>query len=174
MVAEVGVPGITAGVADVTVDAGRDALDLWRAHYPRLVGWCDAVVGDEAAAHDIAAEAFVRLLSRWRSVTEPKPFLYATAMNLMRDHWRAAARQARLVERLPKVAESQSDPRERWLTDLAGRLPDRLRGPVVLHYGADLSVAEVAAALRRPAGSVKRQLAEGRALLLAMIEEADR
>jgi RNA polymerase sigma-70 factor (ECF subfamily) len=45
------------------------------------------------------------------------------------------------------------------------RLPTRLRDVVLLHYWADLSVADVGQALGRPSGSVKRQLAEARALL---------
>jgi RNA polymerase sigma-70 factor (ECF subfamily) len=44
-------------------------------------------------------------------------------------------------------------------------LPERLRVVVLLHYYADLPVADVAKALRRPVGSVKRQLNEARALL---------
>jgi DNA-directed RNA polymerase specialized sigma24 family protein len=43
--------------------------------------------------------------------------------------------------------------------------------PVLLHYSADLSVADVAAALHRPVGTIKRSLNEGRAMLLARIED---
>jgi RNA polymerase sigma-70 factor (ECF subfamily) len=173
---EVLVVGVAAG-RDVSsgrrsrVDAADASRALWDEHYPRLAGWCAAVVGDEAMAHDIAAEAFVRLLARWRAVEQPKPFLDATAMNLMRDHWRAQARQRSLVERIG--VDPDAPPTEDWMGDLAAHLPERLRGPVLLHYGADLPVDEVAIALGRPAGTVKRQLAEGRALLRDMLLEGD-
>ena len=61
-----------------------------------------------------------------------------------------------------------------WLGDVVRRLPDRVREPVVLHYYADLSVEAVAIALRRPVGTVKRQLSEARELLAQMLREDDR
>jgi DNA-directed RNA polymerase specialized sigma24 family protein len=42
---------------------------------------------------------------------------------------------------------------------------------VLLHYYAELPIADIAKALHRPLGTVKRQLAEGRASLLATIED---
>ena len=42
--------------------------------------------------------------------------------------------------------------------------------PVLLHYYADLSIAEVAGAMHRPEGTVKRMLYDARARLLGMIE----
>ena len=44
-------------------------------------------------------------------------------------------------------------------------IPEKLRDVVLLHYFADLPVAQVAAAVGRPEGTVKRQLSEARALL---------
>jgi RNA polymerase sigma-70 factor (ECF subfamily) len=52
-----------------------------------------------------------------------------------------------------------------------GRLPDRLRDVVLLHYYADLPVGEVATAVRRPPGTVKRQLSEARAVLAQDLED---
>jgi RNA polymerase sigma-70 factor (ECF subfamily) len=143
------------------------AQALWTEHYPPLAGWTLALVGDREVAHDIAAEAFTRLLGRWLSVREPKAFLYAVAGNLARDHWRANARDRRLVARVGALIPVVSAPEEPWLRDLVERLPERLRMPVLLHYYADLPVAAVAAALRRPEGSVKRALSDGRAALLS-------
>ena len=48
---------------------------LWAEHYSRLAGWCAAIVGDQDVARDVASEAFVRLLSRWRTVVELLWFL---------------------------------------------------------------------------------------------------
>ena len=100
-----------------------------------------------------------------------EPFLYTVAGNLARDHWRAQARDRRLVDRAGQVAESSVPAVDPWLRDLVERLPDRLRMPVLLHYYADLPVSAVAAALHRPEGTVKRLLAEGRAALLQSLED---
>lgn len=49
-------------------------------------------------------------------------------------------------------------------------LPERLRLSVLLHYYADLTVAQVAAQLGKSEGSVKRELWEARATLFVLLE----
>jgi RNA polymerase sigma-70 factor (ECF subfamily) len=162
-----GAPGATA--AALTRDeAARVLFDL---HYAPLAGWCATLVGDRDAAHDIASEAFTRLLSRWLTVRDPKGYLYVTATNLVRDRWRREQRDRKLRERLEQTAPTSTPATEPWLRDLVERLPDRMRAPVLLFYYADLSVAEVASALHRPEGTIKRLLSDARARLLVMLRE---
>ena len=52
------------------------------------------------------------------------------------------------------------------------RLPPRYRQILVLYYGADLPVEQVARQLRVPPGTVKSRLARARAALGAYLEEA--
>lgn len=143
---------------------------LWNLHYAPLAGWCRALVGDSDAAHDIASEAFVRLLSRWITVHDPKGYLYVTATNLVRDRWRREQRDRSLCRRLEQVSPMTTPATDPWLRDLVERLPERMRVPVLLHYYADLSVADVARAVHRPEGTVKRLLHDARGLLHDMIE----
>lgn len=152
---------------------GREdaARAVWVEHYGALAGWCAALIGDTDVAHDIAAEAFSRLLGRWTSVRDPKPFLYAVAGNLARDHWRRQAHDRRLAARAAAGQLHEQPAADPWLRDLVERLPERLRMPVLLHYYADLPVAAVAAAMHRPEGTIKRLLAEGRAALLESLED---
>jgi RNA polymerase sigma-70 factor (ECF subfamily) len=159
-------------VSESAANRSRDvaARALWDEHYPRLAGWCASLVGDTDVAHDIASEAFVRLLSHWFRVRDPKGFLYVTAHNLVRDSWRREERDRRLAMRLEDVAPPATAT-DAWLRDLVERLPERMRSPVLLHYYADMPVADVAAALHRPAGTIKRTLSEARARLHGWIEE---
>lgn len=141
------------------------ARELFRAHYGQLAGWTARLVGDREVAHEIAAEAFTRLLSRWTTVQEPRPWLYMTATNLVRDRWRRQERESRALSKVVAVgADSWAAP-DTSVRDLVERLPDRLRAPVVLHYYADLPVSEVARLLKRPEGTVKRALYDARAHL---------
>lgn len=140
------------------------ARDLFRAHYAQLAGWTARLVGDREIAHEIAAEAFTRLLSRWTTVAEPRPWLYMTATNLVRDHWRRQQREQRALSRQP-APDSTSAATDTSVRDLVERLPDRLRAPVLLHYYADLPISEVARLLRKPEGTVKRALYDARARL---------
>lgn len=162
-----GAPGATAAPPLTRDEAARI---LWNLHYAPLAGWCGALVGDRDAAHDIASEAFVRLLSRWITVHDPKGYLYVTATNLVRDRWRREQRDRSLRQRLEQVSPTTTTATDPWLRDLVERLPDRMRVPVLLHYYADLSVADVARAVHRPEGTVKRLLHDARSLLHSMIE----
>ncbi len=160
---------VAAAAAAAREDAARA---LWNEQYAPLAGWCAALVGDRDAAHDIASEAFTRLLSRWLTVRDPKGYLYVTATNLVRDRWRREQRDRKLQARLEETAPVSTPAADPWLRDLVERLPDRLRKPVLLHYYADMSVAEVASALRRPEGTIKRMLHDARGRLAGWLEDA--
>ena len=58
--------------------------ELFNACYPRLAGWVRRLVDDDDMAHEIAAEAFARLLGRWSSLDNPQSYLYIIATNLVR------------------------------------------------------------------------------------------
>jgi RNA polymerase sigma-70 factor, ECF subfamily len=147
------------------------ARQLWDQHYAQLAGWCAALVGDRDAAHDIASEAFTRLLAKWVGVRDPRGFLYVTATNLARDRWRREERDRKLYARLEGVTPTTAPACDPWLRDLVERLPDRMRAPVLLHYYADMSIDEVAAALHRPAGTIKRTLSDARSRLHSSMED---
>ncbi len=141
---------------------GRDeaARDLFRAHYGQLAGWTARLVGDREVAHEIAAEAFTRLLSRWTTVQDPKPWLYMTATNLVRDRWRRQERESRALSKVTGLGWAPAP--DTSVRDLVERLPDRLRAPVLLHYYADLPVTDVARVLKKPEGTIKRALYDAR------------
>lgn len=160
-----GVPGKVATVRDA------DAAELFAAYYPTLAGWCRRLVDDTATAHDLASEAFARLLGRWGSVEDPRAFLYVVATNLVRDHWRRTQRERRALLRLRAQTRQSAGPAGGVeLRTLVESLPDRLRAPVLLHYYADIPIAEVARLLGRPDGTVKSDLFKARALLRAELD----
>lgn len=143
------------------------ASELFAALYPRLAGWCRRLVDDDGTAHEIAAEAFTRLWARWAKVDEPRGFLYVTAANLVRDHWRRTERERRTLRRVTAEAVTggqgaDDDPSVRLLVR---SLPKRLRVPVLLYYYADLPVREVALLTGRKEGTVKADLHAARELL---------
>jgi RNA polymerase sigma-70 factor (ECF subfamily) len=145
--------------------------EVYLAHYGRLAGWCAHLAGDKELGHEFATEAFTRLLTRWRTVEDPKPWLYMTAANLVRDHWRRTERERRAFRRVAAEPGVQpaADP---GIRDVVDRLPDRLRTVVLLHYYADLPVREVARVLGKAEGTVKRALFDARARLLADLEDS--
>jgi RNA polymerase sigma-70 factor (ECF subfamily) len=140
------------------------------AEYPRLAAYCTRLAGNAETGTDIAQEALVRTWSRWTRVSQPRPYAYLVATNLARDTWRRTARDRQVVVDL--VSErSRPPPAEYGLRALVDQLPERLRMPVLLHYYADLPLAEVARVMHRPLGSIKSRLSEARTRLAQLLEE---
>ena len=139
------------------VDADA-AEELFKGVYPRLAGWVRCLVDDDDTAHEIASEAFVRLLARWTTVESPQSYLYMIATNLIRDHWRKTERARRALRSV--TAGSAGDPVALPVQDvdvriLIASLPPRLRGPFLLHYYGRLGLKEVASLLHRPEGMAR-------------------
>jgi RNA polymerase sigma-70 factor, ECF subfamily len=158
-----------------TVD--RDAAEeLFNACYPRLAGWVRRLVDDDDTAHEIASEAFTRLLSRWSSLDNPQSYLYMIATNLVRDHWRRSGRERRAIRTL--TAAAPLDPAYHPAQDVDVRalieaLPARLRSAFLLHYYAGFAVREVAMMMGRPEGTIKADLHHARARLKSALGDSD-
>ena len=158
-----------------TVDR-EAAEDLFEACYPRLAGWVRRLVDDDDTAHEIASEAFTRLLARWSGLDNPQSYLYMIATNLVRDHWRKSGRERRAIRSL--TAAIPADPACHPAQDVDVRaliegLPARLRSAFLLHYYAGFPVREVASMLGRPEGTIKADLHHARARLKAALGDAD-
>jgi RNA polymerase sigma-70 factor, ECF subfamily len=158
-----------------TVDS-EAAEDLFNACYPRLAGWVRRLVDDDDTAHEIASEAFTRLLARWSGLDNPQSYLYMIATNLVRDHWRKSGRERRAIRSL--TAAVPADPAYHPAQDVDVRaliegLPTRLRSAFLLHYYAGFAVREVASMLGRPEGTIKADLHHARARLKAALGDPD-
>jgi RNA polymerase sigma-70 factor (ECF subfamily) len=144
-----------------------DAEALFNSQYPALAGWVRRLVDDDETAHEIASEAFTRLLARWSRLENPHSYLYMIATNLVRDHWRKMERERRAMR---AVARSGSDQpcfpdQDVDVRALIQALPLPLRNAFLLHYYAGFGVREVAEMLGRAEGTVKADLFHARARL---------
>ncbi len=151
------------------------AEELFNACYPRLAGWVRRLVDDDETAHEIASEAFTRLLARWSRLDSPQSYLYMIATNLVRDHWRKSGRERKAIRMM--TATVPPDPAYHPAQDVDVRaliegLPPRLRSTFLLHYYAGFGVREVAVMLGRPEGTVKADLFHARARLKAAVGDA--
>jgi RNA polymerase sigma-70 factor (ECF subfamily) len=155
------------------------AEQLFAVHYPKLAGWVRRLVDDDDTAHEIASEAFVRLLSKWTSIDKldsPQSYLYMIATNLVRDHWRKMERERRAFTKAAagNDPEPYSDPSQDVdIRELLSALPARLREPFLLHYYAGFGVKEIAAQLKKPEGTIKADLYHARAKLKEALAERE-
>jgi RNA polymerase sigma-70 factor, ECF subfamily len=166
-----GEPVGTAG--EVDADA---AEELFKGVYPRLAGWVRRLVDDDDTAHEIASEAFVRLLARWTRVESPQSYLYMIATNLIRDHWRKSERERRALRSVTagSAGELVAFPAQDVdVRNLIASLPPRLRDPFLLHYYGGFGLKEVASLLHRPEGTIKADLFAARARLKTALGERD-
>jgi RNA polymerase sigma-70 factor, ECF subfamily len=152
------------------------AEELFSSAYPRLAGWVRRLVDDDETAHEIASEAFTRLLARWSTLDNPQSYLYMIATNLIRDHWRKTERERRAIRSV--TAGASRDPVSHPVQDVDVRnliqaLPQRMRNAFLLHYYAGFGIREVAALLGRPEGTIKADLFQARTRLKATLGEAD-
>jgi RNA polymerase sigma-70 factor (ECF subfamily) len=154
--------------------AQRDFTECYAASFRPLVTQLYVYTGDLELAHDLVQEAFCRALDRWSKVAgyeDPVAWVRRVAFNLANSRWqrtKVALRHLRR-QRVEHVAGPNPD-RVAVVRALAG-LPDAQRRVVVMHYLADLGVAEIAAHEGVPVGTVKSWLHRGRTALAGLIVE---
>ena len=127
---------------------------LYAAEAQGLFGFLAYRTGDRALAEDLLAEAFERALrgrGRFdRRRGSQRTWLYAIALNVLRDHARRAAAESRALERagVPDAAASdlrveslgERDELERAMATLSAEE----REAIALRFGAELTVPEMA------------------------------
>ena len=138
----------------------RDDFErLYEEHAQPLFGFLAYRTGDPALAEDLLADTFERALrarKRFdRRKASEKTWLYAIALNLLRDAARRSKTEARALERLPQdppgssdelAAVEHRDQVQRALTILS----DEEREAIALRFGGDLTVPEIAKVLKQP------------------------
>lgn len=129
---------------------------------PRLLRSALLFLGDRASAEDATQNALLRVFQRWdRIVSNPAGYAASVLVNVCRDTLRQRARTRELpadpASLEPGAAPGTSlDVSERLAMEEAlASLPQLQREVVALRYLLDLSVAEAAAALAIPEGTVK-------------------
>lgn len=136
-----------------------------------------AVLRNADDAEDVVQDTFLKLFKNksWTEMQDERAFLARTA-------WRIAiGRKARKVAK-PDLTREAADPehaawesqRTARLHALIDSLPDKLRRPLALSALDELSAAEIAAIMGEPEGTVRRRIAEARALLKQKWERMER
>jgi RNA polymerase sigma-70 factor (ECF subfamily) len=154
-----------AALVRAAQDGEREAVEeLFRRHWPALHRAAWLVVGDRAAAEDVAQEAFlaaIRALDRFDRRRPLAPWLHRIAVNRAID-W-ARARGAR-PEAHAAAEPAAPAPAHGFDEDVVAALhslsPDH-RAVVVLRYVLDYTPGEIARALDLPRGTVNSRLRRG-------------
>jgi len=137
---------------------------LFRAHWPRAYRAALLVVGDAAAAEDIAQESFlaaVRALDRFDRRRPFGPWLHKIVVNRAIDWGRARALRRELdLDRVtePAATEPVRGDRTEEIAGALGSLVPEQRAVIVLRYLLDYTPGEIADLLDLPRGTVNSRL----------------
>ena len=153
----------------MTRDSGAEAFErLYSEHAAGLLGFLTYQTGDRALAEDIVADTFERVLtsrSGWRGRSNEKTWLYAIAMNRLRDLARRRGAESRALEQsvtAPAVYDQLGAVADRDLLQRGLQtLPEEERAVVALRFGADLTLAEIAELLKERQTTVEGRLYRG-------------
>lgn len=144
--------------------------DWYAASFDRAVRVLLARTGDREQAQDCVQEAYLRAWDRRHDLADlerPDDWVRVTAHRLAISGWRRAQVRRRTPDRAVGGRLVSAPPTEDRvaLTTALRSIPRRQGEALVLFYVADLSVADVAARLGVPSGTVKSWLSRGRAAL---------
>jgi RNA polymerase sigma-70 factor, ECF subfamily len=134
---------------------GQEAFErLYAEHAQPLYAFLSYRTGDRVLAEDLLADTFERAL-RARRRYDPrrggeKTWLYAIALNCLRDHMRRRGSEATALARVAADTDSGSSGGIEQIgdRDLIGRclelLSEEEREAIALRFGADLTVPQIA------------------------------
>jgi RNA polymerase sigma-70 factor, ECF subfamily len=152
-----------------------------------LANYLNHLVGpDWALAQDLTQETFLRVLRQQASRGDRpfKPWLYAIATNLARDHYKSAAvrretslepqHEADIVDETPgPEADALAAEQHVALIRALRTLTAEYRAALVLRYDSRLSLQEIAVTLDIPLGTVKSRLSVGLRRLREALQAAE-
>lgn len=145
---------------------------LYSDHAPALFSYLAYRTGDRALAEDLLADTFERALRkrRWfnRSKASAKTWLYAIAVNRLKDHLRSAEAEDRALKRVKMLAASDNSPgpadyvsQRDWVSQALARVTDEEREALALRFGGELTCKEMATVLDQPVSTVRGRLYGG-------------
>jgi len=125
----------------------------------RLVGSIFALLGDSAAAEEIAQDALAVGWAQWGRISRfrsPKAWVWRCALNAAESERRRRGAEARALQRSGVVAIDEIDQASKIaLRECVDQLSERQRAAIMCRYYSGLSVRETAQVLRCREGTVK-------------------
>lgn len=160
--------------ADGSAPEEQDFDQFYHAHFRSLTAQLCAYTGNLEQAQDLVQEAFCRAFARWRklvSYDDPVAWVRLVAWNLATSRWRRLRTAQAYLRRQRNEHVPGPSPDRVMLTAALALLPANQRRAVILHYLADMSVAEIARQERVTESTVKSRMHRGRKALAAHLTE---
>lgn len=147
-------------------------------HKDALVNYIHTLTNDRDQAEDFAQESFLRVyraLDDFDGGSSNKSYLYTTATNLVRSHYRRSYRWAALKPRIEAVetgvatscteGEVLENEIQHRVREAIEKLPVRYKAPLVLRDIEGWSYEEIAKSLECRTGTIKSRINRARSRL---------
>jgi RNA polymerase sigma-70 factor (sigma-E family) len=167
-----------AGTARAEWSADLAVVELYSQHYRGLVRMAALLLRDTPTAEEVVQDAFVAMHGGWQRLRDTEKAL-AYLRQAVVNRSRSVLRHRTVVDKNLQKAPPDMPSAEHGALVLLERhavvaalrhLPDRQREAIVLRYYADLSEAQIAAAMGISRGAVKSHTARGMSALRAALE----
>ena len=142
-----------------------DFATLYQTRFGDLAAQLYAFTGDALETQDLVQEAFIRAWQRWDRIgryDDPGAWVRRAAWNLAITRHRRQKIFRRIPEPGPPPESPESGLDRMDLVASLRKLPEKVRRAVVLHYLADMSIADIVAEMGAAEGTVKSWLRRGR------------
>ena len=152
-------------------EAGFDSFfdGSWR----KLQGQAYVLTGSRESAQDLTQEALLRAWRHWDAVSKlenPEAWTRRVLQNLCIESWRRSRRKEPKAD-VPIHAEIPDSHSE--IAEAMRSLPSNQARALLLHDGLGMTVAEVAAELEVPEGTVKSWLSRSRKVVAERLGQLD-
>jgi RNA polymerase sigma-70 factor (sigma-E family) len=153
-------------------------IELYSMHYTALVRLAAMLVRDTPTAEEVVQDSFVAMHDGWERLRDSEKAL-AYMRQAVVNRSRSVLRHRMVVEKNQQKPPPDMPSAEHGALALVERsaviaalrdLPERQREAIVLRYYADLSEAEIAAAMKISRGAVKSHTSRGMAALRLALE----
>src|ERR1700759_1075990 len=166
------------GTARAEWSADLAVVELYSQHYRSLVRMAALLLRDTPTAEEVVQDSFVAMHGGWQRLRDTEKAL-AYLRQAVVNRSRSVLRHRTVVDKNLQKAPPDMPSAEHGALVLLERsavvaalrgLPDRQREAIVLRYYADLSEAEIAAAMGISRGAVKSHTARGMSALRTALE----
>ena len=156
-----------------------------------LFSFCCSVTRSRDEAEELYQDTFLKLYEIGEKLvieTNPISYLMGISVNIYRNYKRKLSVRQRIVGVTKSVEEMDVEPVSEarlpeeevieqeecgFIRSAVGQLPDKYRLPILLFYMEELPLAEIAAVLKLPEGTVKSRLYRAKKILKQKLEERE-
>lgn len=154
-----------------------------------IYGFCRRLAINKPDTEDLYQQTFLKAIEVREKIdrdNNPKGFLISLAISIWKNNIRKKVRHHRIAPILDMKEDEWSNiPNDSISTEedvlsneltaqvntIVSNLNDRFRIPVIMYYNVDMSIGEIATALKIPQGTVKSRLHKARAIIKEELEE---